>query len=178
MDDEIEKQMRLLLKEIEDNEKSENKGFIDKTKAQKVSSGQENDTFTTEFREKESRRKVVQKGTQDMKNTFRTEEGKKFWIDNSLSEWPENDYRIHVRNLPVTAFESDLYEAFKHFKSLSKIKVIHDSSGRSRQYGFISFLDVNDYIEAMKTMNNTIIQSRRIRLLPSKWKDKSIENAK
>lgn len=173
MSNDIDKHMIALLQSIE-NSDDEYKKFIDKSNAKVIISCEENDTFTKEFRDRETKHKQIEKGS-NKRAILRSEEGK-IWSDSSLAEWPENDYRIHVRNIPITAFDEDLYEAFKHFKSLAKVKVIRDSSGRSRQYGFISFLDVNDYIEAMKTMDGTLIQKRRIKLMPSKWKSKSIKD--
>lgn len=171
MSDELDKQMELLLQSIEED----SDGLLDKTRARAVITSAENDTFTRDFRARETKQRTVAQGSRAAP-VLRGEEGK-VWCDTSLAEWPENDYRIHVRNIPITAFDDDLYAAFSRFKSLAKVKVIRDSSGRSRQYGFVSLLDVNDYIEAMKTMDGTLIQKRRIKLLPSKWKTKSIADA-
>ena len=104
---------------------------------------------------------------------LRVEAGK-VWNDPSLAEWPENDYRIKVDNLHDKVNDNMLFDAFKQYKSLAKVHVVRDSSGRSRQYGFVSILDVNDYIDAMKTVDNTFIGSRRVKLHPSKWKSKSL----
>jgi hypothetical protein len=153
-----------------------NKKFIDKKSAEKVVTARETDTFTREFRAACATARAVMKGTHSARAVLRGTSDKT-WVDSSLSEWPENDYRIHVRDLPADATDQDLAEAFQRYRSFAKAKVIFDSSGRNRRYGFVSLLDVNDYIDAMKTMNNAFIKSRRVTLLPSKWKDKNLRNA-
>jgi hypothetical protein len=154
----------------------EPKKFIDKASAEKVATARETDTFTREFRTASATARTVTKGTQSAKAAVRGTSDKT-WVDSSLAEWPENDYRIHVRDLPADATDCDLAEAFQRYKSFAKAKVIFDSSGRNRRYGFVSLLDVNDYIDAMKTLNNAFIKSRRVTLLPSKWKDRNLRNA-
>jgi hypothetical protein len=154
----------------------EQKKFIDKKSAEKVATARETDTFARAFRAASATARAVTKGTQSAKAVVRGTSAKT-WVDSSLAEWPEGDYRIHVRDLPADATDRDLAEAFQRYKSFAKAKVIFDSSGRNRRYGFVSLLDVNDYIDAMKTMNNAFIKSRRVTLLPSKWKDKNIPRA-
>ena len=105
---------------------------------------------------------------------IRGSEGK-VWNDPSLSEWPEADFRIMVSDLSVSAKDNDLKEAFGKYKSLAKVRVIRDSSGRGKQYGFVSLLDVKEYIDAMQTMQKTFIGNKRVTLQASKWKSKSLE---
>ena len=105
---------------------------------------------------------------------LRSEPGK-IWNDPSLADWPENDYRIIVKNLGVDVTDDDLFRHFNKYKSLARSHVIHDSSGRGKKYGFISIVDVDDYIDCMKTMNHSFLKFRRLDLYPSKWKDKLVK---
>ena len=49
--------------------------------------------------------------------------GKK-WKDESLLEWPENDFRIFVGNLDKETHLHQLEKAFKHYPSFAKAKLI------------------------------------------------------
>lgn len=175
-DDDMEREMQLLFGSVGKIMEEENKDFIDKSKAEKVAMADKKEQFAEEFRKTEEKAKILAKVIEQPKSVIRSD-GKKVWNDPSLAEWPEKDYRIHVQNLPPDSCDRDLIEAFSKYKSFAKAKVIFDSSGRNRRYGFVSLLDVNDYIDAMKTMSNTFIKSRRVTLSPSKWKDKNIKNA-
>jgi hypothetical protein len=172
----IERELEKLFKSAQKIEAEDKKSFLDKKQAEKVAAGREIDTFSESFRKAEQKSAVVAKGDQTAAKVLR-KDGNKVWNDPSLAEWPEGDYRIHVRNLPADATDRDLTEAFSHYKSFARAKVIFDSSGRNRRYGFVSLLDMNDYIDAMKTKNNSFVKSRRVILTPSKWKDKNIANA-
>lgn len=173
-DDEMEREMQLLFRSVDAIDEPSNK-MIDKEKATKVAAVDETDTFTEAFRKAEAKTHAIPEPDASKKVLRR--DGGKVWNDPSLAEWPERDYRIHVRNLPADATDRDLVEAFSKYKSFAKAKVIFDSSGRSRRYGFVSLLDVDDYIDAMKTMTSAFIKSRRVTLTPSKWRDKNIDNA-
>ena len=156
----LEKDLACLISAVDEID-DEQKEFIDKSKAKAVASSAENDTFSKEFANLTEKRHKVFNGSASTKNIFRGDE-QRVWIDKSLAEWPENDYRILVRNLPLSATDDDMIQAFKHFKSLAKVKIVRDSSGRNKSYGFVSLLDMNDYIEAMKTMNRAFVGKKRV----------------
>lgn len=42
-------------------------------------------------------------------------------------------------------------------------------------YGFVSLLDCNDYVKAMREMQGKYVGNRPIKLLPSKWTEKSLQ---
>ena len=44
---------------------------------------------------------------------------------------------------------------------------------KSKGFGFVSLLDCNDYIKAMREMNGKYVGNRPITLKPSKWTAKS-----
>jgi hypothetical protein len=56
------------------------------------------------------------------KNFVRTGAGE-VWVDNSLNEWPENDYRIFVGDLAKEITTEHLVAHFQHYKSFAKAKV-------------------------------------------------------
>lgn len=168
----MEREMQLLFGKVD--ELQEDTKFIDKSQARKVAADHERDTFTETFRKSEEKAKALAKPPDPPKRVMRGD-GRKVWNDPSMADWPENDYRIHVSNLPPDATDRDLAEAFSKYKSFAKAKVVFDSSGRNRRYGFVSLLDMNEYIDAMKTMSNAFVKSRRVTLSPSKWKDRSLK---
>ncbi|KAJ6240220.1 RNA-binding protein 42-like [Anaeramoeba flamelloides] len=89
--------------------------------------------------------------------------------DKTLSEWPENDFRIFVGNLGKDVHEDQLREAFNKFPSFQKSKLIRDKVSGKPKFGFVSFLDPNDFIAAMQ-MHGEYIGSRPIILRKGKWK--------
>lgn len=46
------------------------------------------------------------------------------WVDDSLNEWPDNDYRIFVGDLAKEVTTEMMAKAFQHYKSFAKAKVI------------------------------------------------------
>ena len=97
------------------------------------------------------------------------------WQDESLNEWPENDYRIFVGDLGNEVNDQVLANAFIKYPSFAKAKVIRNKiTGKTKGYGFISVTDVNDYIKIMREMNGKYVGNRPIRLKRSTWKDRSV----
>eukprot|EP00831_Metopus_contortus_P047238 TRINITY_DN38078_c0_g1_i2.p2 TRINITY_DN38078_c0_g1~~TRINITY_DN38078_c0_g1_i2.p2 ORF type:complete len:190 (-),score=43.58 TRINITY_DN38078_c0_g1_i2:85-654(-) len=101
------------------------------------------------------------------------------WLDESLNDWPENDYRIFVGNLGNEVNDETLTSAFRKYPSLLKAKTVRDSrTGRSKGYGFVSLGSMEDYIRAMKEMNNKHIGNRPVNLKKSTWKDRCLVGGK
>ena len=68
--------------------------------------------------------------------------GNQEWLDNSLADWPENDFRIYCCNLGNEVSDDILSNAFKKFTSFQMCKVIKDKkTEKSKGYGFVSLLD-------------------------------------
>lgn len=172
----MEEDIAKLLSIVDDID-AQDKQFIDKSTAQPVVSGKGKDTYKEKIQLLEEKKRRVHQGDQAVKGVLRGDVDK-VWFDKSLADWPENDYRIKVRNIPLSATEQDLIDAFKHLKSLAKVKIVRDSSGRNKAYGFVSLLDMNDYIEAMTTLTRTFVGKKRVVLEASKWKDRTIKNEK
>jgi len=63
-----------------------------------------------------------------------------------------------------------LSNAFKKYNSFSKAKVIRDKKTlKSKGFGFVSLLNVDDYIKAMREMNGKYIGNRPVTLKRSQW---------
>ncbi|OII74551.1 RRM domain-containing protein [Cryptosporidium ubiquitum] len=112
------------------------------------------------------------------KKRFRKAAGQ-VWVDNTLDEWPENDFRLFCGDLGNDVTEEVLANAFKKYPSFEKCKVIRNKhTGKTRGYGFISFTNPNDMLHAMKEMNRKYVGSRPITLKRSKWKDREVDSDK
>ena len=101
----------------------------------------------------------------------------KTWVDPSLSDWPDNDFRMFVGDLGNEVTDDQLRRAFSKYPSMVKVKVLRDSlTGRTRGFGFVSFLDPMDFAKAMKEMNGKYIGNRPCKLSRSTWKSREISN--
>jgi len=148
----------------------------------KEDSDTESEKDTPEKQQKEQEqsndtKKNMKKGEMMEKNwrIFRKGAGM-IWQDESLNEWPENDYRIFVGDLGNEVNDQVLANAFIKYPSFEKAKVIRNKvTGKTKGYGFISVTDVNDYIKIMREMNGKYVGNRPIRLKRSTWKDRSVK---
>ena len=114
------------------------------------------------------------------KRHFREGAGR-VWEDKTLEEWPENDFRIFVGDLGNEVTNQMLGDVFKHkFKSFAKAKVIRKKNNKKkgRGFGFVSFLDPNDMVAALKTMNGKYCGTRPMKLRKSDWDKRSISSKK
>jgi hypothetical protein len=100
----------------------------------------------------------------------------KTWYDPTLLEWPESDFRIFVGDLGNEVNDEHLRRAFSKYPSLAKVRVLRDAqTGRTRSYGFVSFLDPMDFANAMKEMDGKYIGNRPCKLSRSTWKSRELE---
>lgn len=112
------------------------------------------------------------------KKFLRTAAGE-VWEDETLSEWPDNDYRIFVGDLGNDVTTEMLARAFNRYKSFAKAKVIRDKrTNKSKGYGFVSFLDPEDYAAALEEMNGKYIGNRPCKLRKSKWQERNAKKPK
>jgi hypothetical protein len=98
----------------------------------------------------------------------------KVWIDSTLDEWPEGDFRLFVGNLPRDVTDQQLYDHFLKYASLARAKVVTDQKGVSKGYGFCSFLAPLDCAKAIREMDQTWLSARPIRVKRSDWKDRNL----
>ncbi|XP_049278796.1 RNA-binding protein 42 [Anopheles funestus] len=115
------------------------------------------------------------RGKKDKKQTVRVAGGQT-WEDMSLSDWPEDDFRIFCGDLGNDVNDELLTRTFNKFPSFQRAKVIRDKrTSKSKGYGFVSFKDPQDFIRAMKEMDGRYVGSRPIKLRKSTWKNRSID---
>ncbi|ETN63838.1 poly(A)-binding protein [Anopheles darlingi] len=108
----------------------------------------------------------------DKKQTVRVAGGQT-WEDMSLSDWPEDDFRIFCGDLGNDVNDELLTRTFNKFSSFQRAKVIRDKrTSKSKGYGFVSFKDPQDFIRAMKEMDAAVgvavgVDSGRMLSVPS-----------
>lgn len=102
------------------------------------------------------------------------------WIDTSLEEWPDNDYRIFVGNLPNEVTDEMLHTHFSKYPSLARSKVVRHAKepDKSKGYGFVSLMDPLECAKAIREMDQTWLASRPIRVKRSDWKERDFKQVK
>ena len=79
--------------------------------------------------------------------------GDDLWVDETLEQWPENDFRIFCGNMGNEVNDEVLANAFKKYGSFAKAKIVRDKKTlKSKGFGFVSLTNVDDYIRAMREM--------------------------
>lgn len=95
------------------------------------------------------------------------------WSDPTLTQWPENDFRLFVGNLAKDLKDHDLAHHFSKYPSFVMARIMYNKSdGKSRGYGFVSVLDPKDCANAIREMNQSWLGSRPIQVKRSDWKDR------
>jgi hypothetical protein len=90
-------------------------------------------------------------------NIFR-KGGGEVWKDASMMDWDQNDFRIFVGDLGNEATDELLYKTFKKYSSIQKARVIRDKkTGKTKGFGFVSFKEATDYLNALKEMDGTLV---------------------
>jgi RNA recognition motif-containing protein len=103
----------------------------------------------------------------------------KVWADPSLDEWANDDFRLFCGDLGNEVTDDLLANAFRKYKSFQKAKIIRDKrSGRTKGFGFASFLNPEDMIAALREVSGKYVGNRPIRLKKSTWKDRNIDSEK
>lgn len=104
----------------------------------------------------------------------------KVWVDPSLSDWPDHDFRIFVGNLDPTVTDQQLYDHFStHYPSLHQVRIIRDKKKNqtSMGYGFCSLLDPLECARAIREQDQTWLGGRPIRIKRSHWKDRELSSS-
>jgi len=105
--------------------------------------------------------------------TKRTVAGKS-WVDQSLSDWPEDDFRVFVGDLGNETNDDVLAHAFSTYPSFQKAKVIRNKhTQKSMGYGFASFKDPWDMTKALREMQGKYIGNRPVKVRKSTWKERA-----
>jgi RNA recognition motif-containing protein len=56
-------------------------------------------------------------------------------------------------------------------------RVVRDRrTGKTRGYGFVSFLNPQDFLKALKEMNGKYVGNRPVKLTKSSWKDRDLNS--
>lgn len=100
--------------------------------------------------------------------------GGKVWTDASLSDWPDNDFRLFVGDLGNETGDEALATAFGAYPSLARAKVVRDKrTGKTKGYGFVSFTNAVDGARALKEMDGAYIGNRPVKLRRSTWAERT-----
>jgi RNA recognition motif-containing protein len=76
---------------------------------------------------------------------------------------------IYVGNLPYSVTDDDLRTAFTEFGEVSSAKIIMDRySGRSKGFGFVEMGNDTEAEEAIKSLDNSEMQGRNLRVNQAK----------
>ncbi|GIL72024.1 hypothetical protein Vretifemale_2444 [Volvox reticuliferus] len=109
------------------------------------------------------------------KKALLREAGGQKWVDPSLNDWPDNDFRIFVGDLGNEVTDDLLAKSFSKYSSFARAKVVRDQrTKKSKGYGFVSFLDGNDFAKALREMNGKYIGNRPCKLSKSSWEERTI----
>lgn len=105
--------------------------------------------------------------------------GGEVWEDQTLADWPDNDFRLFCGDLGNEVSDEVLAHSFSRYASFQRARVVRDKyTHKSRGYGFVSFADPFDCAKALREMNGKYIGNRPVKLTKSKWQERSIDVAK
>eukprot|EP01025_Chloroclados_australasicus_P061192 TRINITY_DN8000_c0_g1_i2.p1 TRINITY_DN8000_c0_g1~~TRINITY_DN8000_c0_g1_i2.p1 ORF type:complete len:183 (-),score=16.60 TRINITY_DN8000_c0_g1_i2:202-729(-) len=103
----------------------------------------------------------------------------KIWWDASLTDWPEDDFRLFVGDLGNEVTDDVLSKAFSRYPSFQRAKVVrHKRTNKTKGFGFISFSDAVEGHKALKEMNGKYIGNRPCKLKKSSWDERNINSEK
>lgn len=78
---------------------------------------------------------------------------------------------LYVKNLDDSITDEDLKKEFIQYGEISSAKVMTDSTGRSKGFGFVCFTCQSDATKAVSEMNNRIIGARPLYVALAQRKD-------
>ena len=108
------------------------------------------------------------------KTVIRTGGGEK-WQDPTLLEWDPSHFRLFVGNLAGEVTDDSLLKAFAKFPSVQKARVVRDKrTTKSKGYGFVSFVDGDEYFQAARDMQGKYIGSHPVLLRKSTTEIKAV----
>ena len=102
------------------------------------------------------------------------------WVDPTLADWPEGDFRLYVTDLGPEATDELLAAQFRRWASFARARVVRDKykPDKVKGYGFVSFLDPYEALAALKEKQGAYCGGRPMKLQRSKWNDKDVDVAK
>ena len=81
--------------------------------------------------------------------------------------------RIYVGNLPFAVDSEQLRLTFAEYGEIESAEVIFDYTGRSRGIAFVRMASNSDALDAIESLNGTMLDGRRIQVseaLPQRYK--------
>ena len=86
-------------------------------------------------------------------------------------DFDPNDHRLFIGNLDRNVTDAQLHQAFSHYPSLLKVRIVVDKrTGTSKGYGFVSLRDSEDARKALKEMQAKYVGPKPIKVIRSKNK--------
>ena len=110
--------------------------------------------------------------------TFKNQSEEKFvrvaggsqWVDDTLKDWPENDFRLFIGDLGEEIAEPELDACFSEYKSYAMSRIVRTKwNNKSKGFGFVSFLDPFDCAKALREKNGKWLGSRPMKISKSDW---------
>ncbi len=93
-------------------------------------------------------------------------DGDKVWKDETLADWPENDFRLWVGNLSTEVTCEMLTNTFSKYASFNKARTVRNYAG-CKGFGFVSFSDALEMARAMRECQNTYCGRKRMSIKKS-----------
>nr|XP_018903188.1 PREDICTED: RNA-binding protein 42 [Bemisia tabaci] len=122
--------------------------------------------------------KKKEKDNKKQKKVIRTAGGVT-WEDNTLTDWPDDDFRLFCGDLGNDVTDEVLIRAFSKYPSFQRARVVRDRrTNKTKGFGFVSFADPQDFIKATKEMNGRYVGSRPIKLRKSTWRNRNLDIAR
>ena len=108
---------------------------------------------------------------------FRTVAGE-VWDDPTMADWNPHDFRLFVGNIGNEVADVTLRDIFSVYPTFDRARVVRDKNGKTRGFGFASFLEAKDFLRALKEWNGQYIGNRPCMLKRSTWDERSVKNPK
>ena len=96
------------------------------------------------------------------------------WVDPTLSDWNENDFRLFVGNLGREVTTEILSNLFRlKYPSFTMARVVESKVHKgSAGYGFVAFSNALEGVKALKEMNGKLCGNRPMKIKRSEWQKK------
>jgi cold-inducible RNA-binding protein len=72
--------------------------------------------------------------------------------------------KVYVGNLPYSIRDNELKELFASFGEITEAVVITEHSGRSKGFGFVTFVDEESAKKAVTEMNGKDVEGRELKV--------------
>jgi RNA recognition motif. (a.k.a. RRM, RBD, or RNP domain) len=118
---------------------------------------------------------AVVSGADGKQKTVVRSGGGKTWQDPSLLEWDPSHPRLFVGNLAGEVTDESLFKAFAKYPTIVKARVIRDKrTTKSKGFGFVSFVNSDDYFQAAREMQGKYIGSHPVLIKRSTTEIKAV----